>query len=304
MKLVYYSLACSNESNCASQWVQSIRSLRRYNRHVPVYLFLYNTVSEGLLHEASRWGVAVHHLGDYRAYLHALTVNWAILAQFPTFHKILSLAHVPGRAASQILYVDCDTFFFSDVELLFDLYRSCDWYAREEPLSQRSHYGYDPAQVDEAGLSALCRHHDLRPVEPFNTGVCLFNHGLWHDLDRHRITYLDWAWRLLMGRFLGPTEPPPGEASLAAAVRAAATAFERSRAIPYPSQNFWIVEEVALWLTLGHLPGRSQGFLTPTHSLQGGEPLEAPGLGRDAVLAHYFSSLETAFFAAVPAIRD
>jgi len=40
--------------------MQSIRSLRRYNATVPVYLILYNGASAELMEEADRRGVAVH----------------------------------------------------------------------------------------------------------------------------------------------------------------------------------------------------------------------------------------------------
>lgn len=300
MRFVYYSLACSNESNCAWQWVQSIRSLRRYNGRVPVYLFLYNEPTAPLLHEAHRWGVHVHHLGDYYGCLYRLSVHCGSLVHYPTFHKILSLPHAPTRGAAQVLYADCDTFFFDDVERLFDLYSSCDYYGREEPCSRRSPFGYDPAHVDEDALADIVRCEGLRPVAPFNTGVCLFNHGVWHDLERLQVTFVDLAWRLLVGRHVCPVELAHFEPPIAEAVQREATLFDRSRALAYPSRNPWIVDQFAFWLTLGFLPRRSQGFLRRDHCVQGGEP---PGAeGRDCVIAHYFSSLQREFFASTPPI--
>ncbi len=47
MRLIYYSLAYSGGSVCEHQWIQSIRSLRRYNPTIPVFLFLYTGASDG-----------------------------------------------------------------------------------------------------------------------------------------------------------------------------------------------------------------------------------------------------------------
>lgn len=96
--------------------MQSIRSLRRYNATVPVYLILYNGASAELMEEADRRGVAVHYVGDYCAFLSGLHVRGSILALFPTFHKFLSLTHGPMHDVSQILYLDCDTFFFDVID--------------------------------------------------------------------------------------------------------------------------------------------------------------------------------------------
>ena len=69
MRLIYYSLARAEHSDYDSQWIQSIRSLRRHNSTTSVSLFLFNGASEDLLHEAARCGVTIRALGDYREYL-------------------------------------------------------------------------------------------------------------------------------------------------------------------------------------------------------------------------------------------
>ena len=154
-RLVYYSLAISPAGSRETQWIQSIRSLRRYNAHIPVQLFLFNGAPPAMIREAHRQRVEVFELGDYVQYLDRLFVHGSLLAQYPTFHKFLVLTHSPARAANQILYLDCDTFFFHDVETLFNCYESFDWCAREEPTSRLSYLPRDPAHLDEAVLDGL-----------------------------------------------------------------------------------------------------------------------------------------------------
>jgi hypothetical protein len=302
MRFVYYSLANAPGSPWEQQWMQSIRSLRRYNATVPVYLFLYNGASAELMEEAARRGVVVHYIGDYCSYLSGLHVRGSILALFPTFHKFLSLTHGPMRDVSQVLYLDCDTFFFDDVELLFDRHSSCDWCAREEPRSQRSHYGNDPSHIDELVLGGIAAREGLRLIAPFNSGVCVLNNGIWRSFDRIRISNLDLAWRLLAGCELGANNGVERDQTIRSAVLDAITDHDRSRALQYPSSNPWIIEQIALWLALGHLPQLSQGLLSQDDVAQGGEFRDALESGSRYVVAHYFSNLEDEFFHAVPRI--
>ncbi len=302
MRFVYYSLANAPGSPWEYQWTQSIRSLRRYNSTIPVYLFLYNGASAELVEEASHRSVCVHYLGDYSAYLNLLHVRGSTLALFPTFHKFLSLAHGPLQDASQVIYLDCDTFFFDNIDCMIDRSAYCDWYAREEPKSRRSHYGYDDSHIDEALLSAIAEHEGLRPIPPFNSGVCVLNNGIWHGLESIRIHNLDLAWRLLAGCELGATDHASRDQKIRSAVLSTLTNYDQARAIPYPSSNLWIIEQVALWLALGHLPQFSLGQMSRADVAQGGEFREARGPQIPSVLAHYFSNLEDEFFRTVPAI--
>jgi hypothetical protein len=227
-----------------------------------------------------------------------LFLRGSLLAHYPTFHKFLSLSHLPLWEASQILFLDCDTFFFGDVERLFELHDSHDWYAREEPLSRLSHLGRDPSHIDEDALDAVVRAEGLRPIFPFNSGVFLLNHGLWDRLGQLRIPYLDFCWRLLVGRQLAAGERSAWELDLHAAVMSTVTGYDRSRALYYPSNNHWIIEEIALWLTLGHVPGMSQGLLSRELVAQNGEFREALQPGGRCIAVHYFNSQEADFFAA------
>lgn len=283
----------------AEQLVQSLRSLRRYNARVVVYLVLYDPVPEHMLREAERWGVRVVQAEEYGAMLQRSHGFGYVLAELPTLHKLFSLRSLPLGEASQILYLDADTFFFGDVENLFEGNLSAHWFAREEPYSGRSGLGYDPAYLDERVLDEIVRGEGLGWVGPCNTGVVLLNYGVWWRLLELEGEFLDFALRLTLGVQL--REGLAGGLE-GAAVLEAAGAEEVRRALPYPSGNAWILDEVAVWLMLGRVPGFIQGFFAADQVMQGDEPVRAGALRGECVVAHYFSNCMAEFFAAVPRI--
>ena len=301
MRLVYYSLANFPDDSRERQWIQSIRSLRRYNPSIPVWLLLFNGASTELLREAEQRDVRVQLLGDYQEFLQRAHSHGSVLALYPTFHKFLALEHLPLPSLEQLLYLDCDTFFFDDVNLLFDEHSTHDWYAREETRSTRSHLGYNPNHIDELLLQYIARSERLNYVPPFNSGVCLLNRGIWNRLTGLRDTYLNLAWRLLCGRELSGREYNLHDPRIHPAVMDAIIDSDRANALPYPSCNGWIIEQIALWLALGHLPNFSLGTLSPDQVSQGDEFETVPS-PRQRVLAHYFSGAENQFFSTVPAI--
>ena len=223
--------------------MQSIRSLRLYNPSTTVWLFLFNGATAELRREAERQNVQVHDLGDYGEFFRQMHACGAVLAFYPTFHKFLVLGQVPLGDVACVLYLDCDTFFFDNVDRLFDRYSAGHWYAREEPSSRRSQLAYDPGHVDEDLLQDIARGEGLRPIPPFNSGACLLNRGIWREMERLRIPYLDLAWRLLCGRELNRYNGTlPYDRELHQAVLAAITDADRAHALPYPSANTWIIE--------------------------------------------------------------
>lgn len=304
MKLVYYSLASIPGQNREGQWIQSVRSLRTYNRSIPVWLLLLNGASDELFREAERQNVHVHSLGDYAEFLQRAHPRGSILSLYPTFHKFLALEALPLESLTQLLYLDCDTFIFDDVDLLFEQHTTDDWYAREEPGSRRSHFAYDPRHVDETLLKYIARSEGLHYVPPFNSGVCLMNRGIWHKLSELRQEYLGIVWRLLCGRELSGHEFNLHDPQIHPAVLDAMTDPDRSNTLPYPSANEWIIEQIALWLTLGRLPHFSLGTFSPAEVPQGGEYENIRTSGARCVLSHYFSGGEEWFFSCVPRIEE
>src|SRR5450432_3836341 len=248
VEMVYYSLASGGGPKYERQWTQSVRSLRSYNRAVEVHLFLYGSATRSILREVGRQAVVLHQTADYSSCLRELmpVAHAAALAHYPVLHKVLSLRRLPSGKSSRVLYLDCDTFFFGDVAALFDKCRTHDFYAREEPWSRRSHYGYRANYLDEGQLQRTALAQGLAYVPPYNAGVYMMNHGLAHRLAAASRQYLGFAWRLLTTLC---TESPLREAvspELADAVRRALRRPDVRSRLAYPSGNWWIVEQIAM----------------------------------------------------------
>ncbi|MET0659960.1 MAG: hypothetical protein ABW110_17580 [Steroidobacteraceae bacterium] len=293
MRLVYYSLLPDTHGRYESQWIESVASLRRHNPQVSVRLFVYGRVTPSLAETARAFDVVLVPAGDYSDTLTAIAPNWARLLAFcPTLHKVLSLRLLPDQPLSQLLYLDCDTFFFGDVADIFERYVELEWYAREEPCSRRSAYGYDPGYLDEDALADIARRERLEVVPPFNTGVMVLNHGLWLALASLSAELLELAGRLMLG--IDRSTFQPFLSGLDSTIQSCV--FDKAAALPFPSSNSWLIEAVALWLTLGRLSGVSHGVLSRHDVLQNGEFRHRK---HDPVLVHYFSSLEMEFFESI-----
>jgi hypothetical protein len=295
VRLIYYSLARLSSGDYDEQWVQSIRSLRKHNRHVRVCLFVFNGVSAQVQREAARCDVRLMPMGDYREWLQRHHPRGSILARYPALHKFLVLPEIDTTGVSQALFVDCDTFFFHDPELLFDTPIPCHWSAREEPSSRLSHYGYDPSGINEELLAAIASAEGLHWVAPFNTGICLQNHGIWRTFGQLRSTFLDLIWRLLVGLHTSG-ESDGHDPDIRNAVLDAATSYDLARALPYPSNNSWILDQVAMWLTFGHLHDFVLHLLPQDRVSQGPEFFDAVREGHRPIVAHYFSGNQAEFF--------
>jgi hypothetical protein len=199
--------------------------------------------------------------------------------------------------------VDCDTFFFDDPEILFEAPVTAHWRAREAPTSRLCPGGYDPSNINEELIKKIAALEGLQWVFPFNTGVCLLNNRIWETLKQLRPTFFDIEWRLLVGRH-GSGPEAAEDRHIRRAVMRTATKYDLKRALPYPSNNDWIRDEIALWLTLGHIRNFSQEILTPNHVVQGEEFESAIQARRRPVVAHYFSYLQEQFFRHVSPLRD
>ena len=290
MNLVYYSLV-GQPPHC-DQWIQSIRSLRRYNRQIPVHLFYYGDLYMQVCQEAHRHNVVLHFMGDYARSFANYGNRQHAYAHFKTLHKFRNLRLLPQ--ADQVLFLDCDTYFFADVERLFASYRKAHWYAREEVMTRRSHYGYNPDWVNEESLADVADQNQVRRTIPCNTGVCLMNHQIWLTIADCYEKFLDFAWRLLVGAHLKIEPNLP-------VVRDYITDHDRRTAITnYPTSSVWIHEEVAVWLMLGAIPGLLDDAMNRTDVIQGGETDPMPV--QPVILAHYWTSLQNKFFNQVPCL--
>jgi hypothetical protein len=295
MIAVYYSLATDPSGTRERQWARSVASLRRYNQDVSVVLCLYGGARAEVIETAARADVEIIPMGEFADALGDIPPHWrAALATFPTLHKLLSLRGLlPAEALTRLIYLDCDTYFFGDVAALAARYSSRDWYAREEPGSSRSHHGYDPGYLNEQALAGVAHSMGLVQVPPYNTGVVVLDAALARTLVTLLDDFIWYAWRLLVGMCLWHPGLMAGDA-VARLVRDTSGPGDRRLALPYPSSNPWIIEEIATWLTLGRVPGMSHGLLRRDDVAQSNEYATGPdGL----IVAHYYTSAQDQFFA-------
>ena len=235
-------------------------------------LSIFGEPARETLAEAQRQHVEVVFHGPYHSCFAGLSpARVEALARHPCLHRVLSFGALPD-GPGQVLYLDCDTYCFGDIAAIFGHYGHRHFFAREEPGSRRSPQGYDPSYVDEDALATLAAQCGVAFVPPYNAGVVMMNGGLWRRLAELYAEFLERVWRL-------SPERPDGASPL-----------------PYPSSNTWIIDEVALWLTLGRFPDLTHGVFDPAEVAQNGEFSDLLARGRPPRLAHYYTSWEDTFF--------
>jgi hypothetical protein len=295
-RLVSYSLVCDEARRYEHerQFEISLSSLRASNPSIPVVLFIYGPLAPEIAELCSRFGVMVHYQGPYRERLSALLPHGGeAMVRYPLLHKGLNFAELAAAGAQQVLCCDLDTIFFSDVELIFERYAGPDVVAREEVYSSRSLHGADRNFIDEALLEQVAGHLGRSVVPPTNLGVVLYNHGVVARLAAIMPTFLDDAWRLMTGLTMPgfPNVDVAGGASFAwmVDVRRHTSDSARQRALPFPSNNGWIVDEIAWWLALGSVPGLTYADFSTQDVAQNGEMLSTPCHQAPWALCHYYS---------------
>jgi hypothetical protein len=271
----------------------SLATLRKHNRDVPVALFVYGALNFELSAVCRAHSLMVQQRGRYEQWLAALCpVGWPALARYPLLHKFLNFDALAGVSANQILYCDCDTIFFGDVARIFDRYAGPDLVAREEVHTSRNHNGADPSFVDESLLTALATIEGAAFVPPFNLGVVLLNNRIAARLAPLQGLLVDYAWRFVAWMDQNPATGATaafGEFKGAGDALAVLDAAEAGRALPFPSVNRWILDEVALWMTLGHLPGLRTADFDPRDVVQNGEFAASDPSTASYLICHYFS---------------
>jgi len=296
MNIVTYSLSADGppqKTEYHEQLIYSVKSLRIYNKSVAIHVFLYGEHLSSFTNQLEEEAVSVHQMGGYVDAIRRIRPRaFRALAAYPVMHKWLNFSELEPLAPSQILQTDCDTFFFDDVDVLFERYSEHQFYARDEPSSKASHYGYDPTYVDEDALFTLARREGGAGVNPYNIGVCVLNHDLWTEIAKRTDKFLSYVFRFAAGIASNPQTRDMLWPDLAEAIAQDLIEAPEVSELPFPSSNIWILDQVALWLTLGQIPGLTHGFLSPEHVIQGDDE---PGFGKAKILHHYFGTDKIAF---------
>jgi len=296
-RLVSYSLSVPDSGVSAGIMRQleiSWTTLRRFNRHQPVVLFMHGQVPEPVARLSRSLDIMVD---EGPAYQDRLAVSCPVgaeaLATYPTLHKFLNFAQIAGSGARQVLCCDCDTIFAGDVDDLFERYATAaDVVGREEMRSRRSPHGYDPSFIDEDAVAALGVATASTPLPPFNLGAVLLNDLDWSTVAAAQEQFIDLAWRFVTWMAVHPVVAGSEFVEFDGVTHALRDMTDRDveRQLPYPSTNRWILDEVCLWLALGQIPGLSYTDFSPDDVAQNGEFArshpDAPGW----TMCHYFSS--------------
>jgi hypothetical protein len=297
MEAVFYSLAFAGSQVAPVQLARSLNSLRALDRDLPVFVFLFGEPPPGFIEVLGQLNAEVRHLGDHRGYIARTEPERAeLFALNPTLHRWLILDEPELKACSSLLYIDSDTFFFSPPRMLFDRNRDADLYAREEPFCRRSIHGYNRSYIDEDAIAELGLQEGVGPVPPFNTGVCLFTRDMADAITTTVPRYLDYLFRFLSWFHLHPV---PGVTTASDPQQTAYDGFMRQgaeRALAYPSQNRWIVDQVALWLALGHFPRLHFADFAPSDVWQGAEFQQMSASTPLPILCHYYGGNTERFF--------
>jgi hypothetical protein len=305
MRTVVYAVnepcVLAHREHVRDQLTRSLASLRAHNRNTTTQIFGFGDVRE-LAPIADRHRVELVERGAYRDALeqHCSPSRAAVLAHYPVLHKWLALAGMKQGPDDQVLYIDNDTFFFDDVDRLFDTCGTSDFHAREEPFSSRSAAGYRPEYIDETKLFALAAAEGCRPLPTYNLGAVVLNHAMGTRLAPVIGDLLDCIWRLCLG-IVRDVDPKAyvGETQLEVMARdlpALRSSGALATALAYPSSNYWIVEQIGLLLALGRMDRFTHGALEKQDAIQGVEYHFWPPSQRLPILAHYYSSNTRAFF--------
>jgi hypothetical protein len=295
-RLVHYSISLADGArgpDLIAQLDASAATLREHNPAIPAVVFVYGTLEPELAAVCREHDLMVAEQGPYERRLADLCpAGWPALARYPLLHKFLHFRELAAAGAREALFLDCDTIVFDDVERLFDRYADSDVAAREEVHTSRNHHGTDRDFVDEPRLARLAAAEGAVAIPPFNLGVVLFGRGVVATLAAYEPLFVDYAWRFAVWMAQHPAAGAAaayGEFLGAGEALALSTPDALARALPYPSTNRWILDEVALWMTLGHVPRLRTADFDRSDVAQNGEFAAADPAAAGWVLCHYYS---------------
>jgi hypothetical protein len=302
-QLVCYSLSLPGKAlrpDLLEQLLESVSSLRLRNTTIDVRLFAYSNLLD--LHRVlDPYDVIIEEQGTYEARLaDHLPMASQALREYPLLHRFLNFRRINELSPCRILLVDCDTFFNRDVNELFAKYCVADCYAREEALCRRSHFGYDSNYLDEELLSRLTNQEHIASCPPFNAGVILLNNRVWERFDIEPLL-VSYAWRFLIWMAMNPFKTSNMKLKEGLGVEYVREHFKDLdmlkndyKALQFPSENRWLLDEVSLWLALGHIHPFSYGDFDQHDVIQNGEFRSQAEPSR-WVVSHYFSNNRTEF---------
>ena len=295
-RLVHYSISLADgeqRPELIAQLDASAGTLREHNPGIPAAVFLYGSLSADLAAVCRSHGLMVQEQGPYERRLAELCpAGWPALARYPLLHRFLNFRELAARrrdpGALPRLRHDLLRRRRAPVRPLRGRRRRRARGGPHEPqparrrprLRRRAAAG--AARGRRGGGRDPAVQPRRRPVRPRSSRDA---RGLRGAVRRLRVALrpVDGAAprdgaAAAFGEFLGAAE-----------ALALTTPDALARALPYPSTNRWILDEVALWMTLGHVPGLRVADFDRGDVAENGEFSAARPAGASWVLCHYYS---------------
>lgn len=192
------------------QLINSVTSLRKYNTKIKVHVFIYGRAPKSFLIQLKTFSVQLHLRPPLPADLYPFLVKWI---------------SIESLAEKRVLMLDVDTFFYDDVQVLFDTHTAKDIYARLAPECQLTPNDTKKKKGFQAILPQVMalyhRTQRTKHVPVINIGIVLFNHSFHKKIAFEEIRS-SYNWLV-------------------------------SGALPYPSLNTFNRGEFALSLTLARI---------------------------------------------------
>ncbi len=164
-RAVYYVV--NNNADYLTFAKLSINSLRRFNRRIKIYLFIYGASENIDLSFFYKNQVVL--IKKKRALLHVNSLKY--------FVRDESLS----RLEKNLLFLDADTIVFDDIDIIFEKCNKYDFYAREE---SESDINCRDSQLFSGKFKKITKQLGVKIYPVFNTGVMLFNNASYKKLSQ------------------------------------------------------------------------------------------------------------------------
>jgi hypothetical protein len=134
-----------------------------------------------------------------------------------------------------------------------------------------------------------------------NTGVVLMNHRVWERVYSAVGGFLNYIWRMLVWLARYGDRSIISEARIQPVIEQTShmmEAVDYVDALAYPSSSGWIIDEIAMLLTLGGFKEFTYGLFDRRHVLQGYEFVNLRRenlISSGGVICHYYSKNFSAF---------
>lgn len=158
---VYYAI--TGRSFLFEQVLNSIASLRSFNKTIDIHVFVYGNMKAPTKKIQNLFNVSVHRRAAISKSLYPFFVKWIPLKELDY---------------ERVLLLDADTFFYSDVERLFKKYYRQDIYARKALGCSIGKEKLEHLNVGQDIKPKIWKKYQTSKAFPiFNVGIVLFNHG-------------------------------------------------------------------------------------------------------------------------------